>query len=229
MAKPFCLEVRGDYACFTRPEMKVERVSYDLITPSAARAVFEAILWKPGLRWRIRRIDVLNPVRWISVRRNEVGAVASTRNALTAMHEGRGQLALYIEDERQQRAGLFLRDVAYRLWADLELLSDEARANPNKYSAMFSRRAAAGQCVNQPYLGCREFAARFRPVPLVDDGRGGFEPVAGEPPALDEWTADLGWMLHDLDYSRPDSPEPRFFRAHVRGGVMDLGGTELRA
>jgi CRISPR-associated protein Cas5d len=227
--KPFCLEVRGDYACFTRPEMKVERVSYDLITPSAARAVFEAILWKPGLRWRIRRIDVLNPVRWISVRRNEVGAVASTRNALTAMQEGRGQLALYIEDERQQRAGLFLRDVAYRLWADLETLSDEARANPNKYQAMFNRRAEAGQCVNQPYLGCREFAARFRPVPLIVDGQGGFQPAGGEPPALNEWTADLGWMLHDLDYAQAGSPQPRFFRAQVRGGVMDLGGAELRS
>src|SRR5574337_390522 len=96
----FCLEVCGDYACFTRPEMKVERVSYDVITPSAARAVFESILWKPGLRWRMRRIEVLAPPRWISVRRNEVGAVASTRNAQAAMNEGRGALALYVEDER---------------------------------------------------------------------------------------------------------------------------------
>ena len=119
--KPFCLEVTGDYACFTRPEMKVERVSYDLITPSAARAVFESILWKPGLRWRIRCIEVLNPVRWISVRRNEVAAVASSRNALAAMKDGCGNMALYIEDERQQRAGLLLRDVAYRLHADLEM------------------------------------------------------------------------------------------------------------
>lgn len=123
--KPFCLEVKGDYACFTRPEMKVERVSYDLITPSAARAVFEAILWKPGIRWRVRRIDVLAPVRWISVRRNEVGAVASVRNAQAAMNEGRGQLALYVEDERQQRAGLFLRDVAYRLHAEMHFTSGE--------------------------------------------------------------------------------------------------------
>ena len=122
--KPFCLEVRGDYACFTRPEMKVERVSYDVITPSAARAVFEAILWKPAIRWRIRRIDVLKPVRWISVRRNEIGAVASTPT-LAAMNGGRGGPALYIEDNRQQRASLILRDVAYRLYADMELLSFE--------------------------------------------------------------------------------------------------------
>lgn len=222
--KPFCLEVRGDFACFTRPEMKVERVSYDLITPSAARAVFDAILWKPALRWRIRRIEVLNPVRWISVRRNEVGTVASSRNAQVAMNEGRGQLALYIEDERQQRAGLFLRDVAYRLYADMELLTAEARANPSKYVAMFNRRAQSGQCVNQPYLGCREFAARFRWIELDADG----QPPAHEPPSLQEWDADLGWMLYDLDYRNPAAPQPRFFRAQVRRGALDLAHAEVR-
>lgn len=226
--KPFCLEVRGDYACFTRPEMKVERVSYDLITPSAARAVFEAILWKPGIRWRMRRIDVLAPVRWISVRRNEVGAVASTRNAQAAMSAGHGDLALYIEDERQQRAGLFLRDVAYRLYADMEFLSDDARTNPNKYVAMFNRRADAGQCVNQPYLGCREFAARFRRVELTGDARCGVGPGADEPMALQEWSADLGWMLYDMDFSAPASPQPRFFRAKVEQGVVDLTAAEVR-
>ncbi|MBK7613567.1 MAG: type I-C CRISPR-associated protein Cas5 [Burkholderiales bacterium] len=226
--KPFCLEVRGDYACFTRPEMKVERVSYDLITPSAARAVFEAILWKPAIRWRIRRIDVLAPVRWVSVRRNEVGAVASTRNAQVAMNEGRGELALYIEDERQQRASLFLRDVAYRLYADMELVADEARANPNKYVAMFNRRAEVGQCVNQPYLGCREFAARFRRVELEGDGHGGFQPSTNEPSALHEWTADLGWMLYDMDYTHTASPQPRFFRAKVERGSVDLTTAEVR-
>lgn len=226
--KPFCLEVRGDYACFTRPEMKVERVSYDLITPSAARAVFDAILWKPGLKWRIRRIEVLNTLRWISVRRNEVGAVASTRNAQVAMNEGWGTLALYVEDERQQRAGLFLRDVAYRLHADLELQGDEARANPGKYLAMFSRRAQVGQCVNQPYLGCREFAARFKLVELVEDGRGGWQAGPHEPPALDAWTADLGWMLHDMDFEQEAAPQPRFFRAQVNKGVVDLNDVEVR-
>lgn len=226
--KPFCLEVRGDYACFTRPEMKVERVSYDLITPSAARAVFEAILWKPGIRWRLRRIEVLAPVRWISVRRNEVGAVASTRNAQAAMGDGRGALALYIEDERQQRAGLFLRDVAYRLYADLQMVGDEARANPGKYLAMFSRRAQAGQCVNQPYLGCREFAARFRLIELQDDGDGGWQPVGQQPPAVESWSTDLGWMLYDLDYEAAGTPQPKFFRAVVDRGVLDLSGVELR-
>ena len=226
--KPFCLEVTGEYACFTRPEMKVERVSYDLITPSAARAVFEAILWKPAIRWRIRRIDVLKPVRWISVRRNEVGAVASTRNAMAAMNEGRGRLSLYIEDERQQRASLLLRDVAYRLYADMELLDAEARANPNKYPAMFNRRAENGQCVNQPYLGCREFAARFRPVALVEAGPGDWAPAVGEPEAQTAWTADLGWMLHDMDYGSAATPQPRFFRAQVNQGVLDLRQAEVR-
>ena len=108
----FSLHVSGDFACFTRPEMKVERVSYDVITPSAARAVFEAVLWKPAVRWHVRRIEVLLPIRWINLRRNEVGAVISTRNVQQAMAAGEGDLALYVEEERQQRAGLFLRDVA---------------------------------------------------------------------------------------------------------------------
>jgi CRISPR-associated protein Cas5d len=226
--RPFCLEVRGDFACFTRPEMKVERVSYDVITPSAARSAFEAILWKPGIRWRMRRVEVLAPVRWISVRRNEVGAVASTRNAQVAMNEGRGRLAIYVEDERQQRAGLLLRDVAYRLWADLEVVSDEARAHPGKYLAMFSRRAEGGQCVNQPYLGCREFAARFRLVPAQEGGPHGWQAGAGEPPAQEAWSADLGWMLYDLDFSEPSSPRPQFFRARIDKGVLDLAGAEVR-
>lgn len=216
--RPFCLEVAGDYACFTRPEMKVERVSYDVITPSAARAVFEAILWKPEIRWRLRKVEVLRPVRWISVRRNEVASVVSTRNAITAMNEGRGDLGLFIEDDRQQRAGLFLRDVAYRLHADMGLVSEEARADPNKYVAMFRRRATKGQCVNQPYLGCREFAARFR---LVEDTS--IEPQPE--PTLD---GDLGWMLYDLDFTDPADPKPQFFRALLDRGVMDLEGVEVR-
>lgn len=226
--KPFCLEVRGDYACFTRPEMKVERVSYDLITPSAARAVFEAIFWKPGIRWRMERIEVLAPVRWISVRRNEVGAVASTRNAEAAMKQGHGQLALYVEDERQQRAGLFLRDVAYRLFAHMDMVGADARANPGKYLAMFSRRAEAGQCVNQPYLGCREFAARFRPVALEEHAPGQWQAPATEPPALQQWSSELGWMLYDIDFDTGPVPVPKFFRAKVQAGVMNLAGVELR-
>jgi len=204
----FCLEVSGPFACFTRPEMKVERVSYDVITPSAARSVFEAILWKPQIRWRITRIEVLNPIRWINLRRNEVGAVVSTRNVQQAMNAGSGNLGLYIEDERQQRAGLFLRDVAYRLHAEL-LLSPKANDPLVKYTEIFARRAAKGQCVNQPYLGCREFAAAFRPV----------ADPATESPAIDE-TRDLGWMLHDLDFTHPSDPQPHFFRAEMKNGTI---------
>ena len=122
--KRYCLELSGPWACFTRPEMKVERVSYDVMTPSAARACFEAILWKPAIRWHVRKIEVLKPIRWINLRRNEVASVVSTRNVETAMKHGTGDLALYIEDDRQQRAGLFLRDVAYRVHAEMEFLRD---------------------------------------------------------------------------------------------------------
>lgn len=211
-AKTYCLELTGPWACFTRPEMKVERVSYDVMTPSAARACFEAILWKPAIRWHVRRIEVLKPIRWINLRRNEVASVVSTRNVETAMKNGSGDLGLYIEDDRQQRAGLFLRDVAYRIHADLEFLRErDPDASPMKYQEMFERRAGKGQCVNQPYLGCREFAAAFR---LVGD-------PAAEPPAIDE-TRDLGFMLHDLDFAKPNDPQPRFFRAALNRGVVEV-------
>lgn len=215
MSHSFCLHVAGDYACFTRPEMKVERVSYDVITPSAARAVFEAILWKPAIRWRVTRIEVLKPIRWMNLRRNEVGAVISTSNVQQAMNAGRGELALYVEDERQQRAGLFLRDVAYRLHATLDVRSGEPR---QKYEEMFLRRAAKGQWVNQPYLGCREFAADVRPV----------EPGSPQPQAISE-TLDLGWMLHDLDFADATSPQARFFRADMQAGVIDVPAFEEAA
>jgi CRISPR-associated protein Cas5d len=206
----FCLEVSGPFACFTRPEMKVERVSYDVITPSAARAIFEAILWKPAIRWQVRRVEVLKPIRWINLRRNEVSAVISTRNLQQAMTAGSGTLGLYIEDERQQRAGYFLRDVAYRLHADLSLAprSSEPLA---KYTEMFNRRASKGQCVNQPYLGCREFAAAFSLV------------TADTPPATPIGdTREIGWMLHDLDFTRPLDPQPRFFNAKMVSGVVQV-------
>jgi CRISPR-associated protein Cas5d len=159
----------------------------------------------------VRKIEVLKPIRWISVRRNEVAAKASVRNAQTAMGAGRGNLALYIEEERQQRAGLFLRDVAYRLHAELLPVGEDALKNPAKYREMFQRRAEKGQCVNQPYLGCREFAARFR---LVDD-------PATEPAPLAE-SRDLGWMLYDMDFAAVDDPKPKFFRAEMQCGVIDL-------
>lgn len=210
--KSYCLEISGEFACFTRPEMKVERVSYDVITPSAARAVFESIFWKPAIRWHVRRIEVLEPIRWINLRRNEVASVISTRNVQQAMADGEGDLAIYVEDDRQQRAGLFLRDVAYRVHADMEVRAGrEDPEPPQKFFAMFERRAAAGQCVNQPYLGCREFAARVR---LVTN------PLSERPPLAE--TRDLGWMLHDLDFRDPADPQPVFFRAQMNAGVIDV-------
>lgn len=204
----FCLEVSGPFACFTRPEMKVERVSYDVMTPSAARAVLEAILWKPQMRWQIFRIEVLKPIRWVNLRRNEVSAVVSTRNVQQAMNAGSGMLALYIEDERQQRAGYFLRDVAYRIHAELSL-TGKGNDPLIKYIEMFTRRANKGQCVNQPYLGCREFSADFR---LVTIDTLPAQPIAD--------TRDLGWMLHDMDYTHASDPQPRFFRAQMKMGVI---------
>lgn len=231
MSKTLCLKVWGDYACFTRPEMKVERVSYDVITPSAARAVFEAILWKPEIRWTVTRIEVLKPIRWISVRRNEVEAIASEK---TARQSG----GLYIEDQRQQRAALLLRDVAYRLHARLALadgsrhvhrypelrgrLAPESEAEqPDclaKYLAMFQRRARKGQCIYQPYLGCREFSAYFE---LVEDAE---RAACMEPPIAD--SRDLGWMLYDIDFAR--GMTPMFYRAQMQGGVIDADGAEVR-
>lgn len=210
--KTYCLEVSGDFACFTRPEMKVERVSYDVMTPSSARAVFEAILWKPAIRWQVSKIEVLKPIKWITLRRNEVGAVVSVRNAQEAMNKGSGNIGLNIEDERQQRAGLFLRDVAYRIHAHFELLPDAGENNtPGKFLDMFERRAEKGQCVNQPYLGCREFACDFR---LADTGQPLADPISE--------TRDLGWMLHDLDYAKPADPQPRFFHARLENGVLQV-------
>jgi len=221
--KTYCLEVTGDYACFTRPEMKVERVSYDVITPSAARAVFEAILWKPAIKWHVRKIEVLKPIRWISLRRNEVASVVSTSLVKSAMNKGTGDLGLYIEDDRQQRAGLFLRDVAYRLHAELEFFPAKAKEpgeNARKYEEMFERRAQKGQCVNQPYLGCREFAASFR---IVEDPANEQLPIA-----LNE---KLGYMLYDMDFSDPADPKPMFFEAEMIEGVMEpkLDANSLRS
>jgi CRISPR-associated protein Cas5d len=204
-----CLRAWGDYACFTRPEMKVERVSYDVITPSAARGVLEAILWKPQIVWRVTRIDVLKPIRWISVRRNEVASVISTDNVKTAMNRSKGTLGLYADEDRQQRAALLLRDVDYLIHAQFEL-TEQADSGDTvaKYAAMFRRRAEKGQCFNQPYLGCREFSAAFG---WVDPSGAWPEPIAE--------SRDLGWMLYDLEY-RKSEPIPCFFRAQLDNGAV---------
>ncbi len=218
--KNFCLEVSGDFACFTRSEMKVERVSYDVITPSSARAIFEAILWKPAIRWQVKKIEILNPIRWINLRRNEVGKVIPKVNPKTLTASGK-PLGLNIEDARQQRAGLFLRDVRYRIHASFEMTERAGEGDtPMKFAEMFERRAGKGQCFNQPYLGCREFSCAFRLVVSMD----------GEPAPVAE-TRDLGWVLYDMDYSDPNNPRPLFFRAGLKDGVVKvpaLGSEEVR-
>jgi CRISPR-associated protein Cas5d len=215
----FCLEVNGDFACFTRPEMKAERVSYDIITPSAARAVFESVLWKPAISWHVESIEVLSPIRWTTIRRNEVGSKVSAANVKSAMQRGVGVVALYVEEERQQRASLLLRDVRYRLTASFSMTAKAgAEENPRKFAGMFERRAANGQCINQPYLGCREFACDFR---LVDPRA---EPA--EIPEEFHGAKDLGWMLYDLDFSNAADPQPRFFHAHMKDGVVKVPAWE---
>ena len=233
MFKSLCLKVTGDFACFTRPEMKVERVSYDVITPSATRAVFEAILWKPEIRWRVTKIEVLKPIQWISVRRNEVSKLASADRT-----DGKSDRGLYIEEHRQQRAGLFLKNVAYRLHAVFEVVDGSKHVhrypelrgrfpaepeesqpeNPVKYLSMFQRRARKGQCFSQPYLGCREFSAHFEYVEDV-------KVAAQDEPAITD-SSDLGWMLYDIDFV--DDMKPGFFRAEMKKGVIDLAGVEVR-
>ena len=213
--KEYCLEVWGDMACFTRPELKVERVSYDVITPSAARAIFEAIFWKPAIHWQITKIEVLNPIKWTSVRRNEVGAVAS-------------KSVIYIEDKRQQKNSLLLKDVRYSSWAKMEYRPVAKRKaegnlfahepgkdeNPMKYYQMFERRASKGQCFNQPYLGTREFSASFR---WVDAETEQLQPAISEEQG---GTKDLGIMLYDMDYTDTKSPQPMFYRPQMNEGVI---------
>ena len=209
--KEYCLEVWGDMACFTRPEFKVERVSYDIITPSAARAIFEAILFKRyAMRWQVTKIEVLNPIKWTSIRRNEVGAVASKN-------------PIIIEDKRQQKNTLALRDVRYRIWAKLVFIPVKDRPkeafakhkpgddeNPMKYYQMFERRASQGQCFTQPYLGTREFAASWR---MVDTAKETLSPAIPE-------TKDLGIMLYDMDYSNPKDIQAMFYRPQMNNGVV---------
>ena len=204
------LQVSGDRACFTRPEMKVERVSYDVMTPSAARGILEAIHWKPAIRWVIDRIHVLKPIRFQTIRRNEVGGKASARNIKTAMNRGDlSGLVLVVDEDRQQRAATVLLDVAYVIEAHFELTARaDANETEGKHLDIFNRRAARGQCFHQPCLGTREFDARFE---LLD-------PNAPLPPTIEE-SRDLGFMLWDIDHGAPGRPS-LFFRARLENGVI---------
>lgn len=225
MATGIKLHVWGGFALFTRPEMKVERVSYDVITPSAARGIVEAVYWKPEIRWHTTRLHVLRPVRFTSLRRNEVASKVPAGSVAKVMKASRGSLGLYVEDDRQQRAATLLRDVEYVIEARFEIVAGEN--NVGKHLDQFNRRARAGQCHTRPYLGCREFPAEFA---LLEPGQ---PPPSIHPELWGE--RDLGYMLHDIDYV-PDPKgavvdghsgkrwraEPRFFRAVMRDGVIDV-------
>jgi len=204
------LRVWGDYACFTRPEMKAERVSYDVMTPSAARGILEAIHWKPALAWRIDRIHVMKPIRFDSIRRNEVTGKISERNIKTAMNGGDIDLHQYAaaQNERQQRAALLLRDVEYVIEAHFELTEKAGESdNPGKHCDIFSRRAREGQCHMRPYFGCREFPVSFE---LVE---------RDIPKSTLKGEMDLGWMLWDIDFAK--DMQPIFFRPTMIDGVID--------
>jgi len=202
---PLQVQVWGDFACFTRPEMKVERVSYPVMTPSAARGVLEAIFWKPEFDWRVERIEVLRPIRYFSILRNEVNSRQSERAARGWAGKGGAFIA---EDDRAQRHTLALRDVAYRITAGIEL-RQHATDDIAKYRDQFRRRVEDGRCFATPYLGCREFSAAFGP------------PTDAQPIAL---TEDLGLMLRDIQYEPAGGGRgtPRFFAARLEGGVLHV-------
>jgi len=208
------LKVWGDYACFTRPEMKAERVSYDVITPSAARGILEAIYWKPAIRWIIDRIHVINPIRFDNIRRNELGVEGSSGTKIPvnkvkrAIKNNTTAIEIYIEDVRQQRASLVLKNVCYVIEAHFEIISNEDN-NPVKHKEIFERRAEKGQCVHRPYFGCREFPVNFE---LINEKI----PKSN----LKKGTVDLGWMLYDIDFK--NNMEPIFFKPQIIDGVIDL-------
>ena len=196
------LRVWGDYALFTRPEMKVERVSYDVMTPSAARGILEAIYWKPGIRWLIDRIHVMRPIRFDNIRRNEMANRVSVNKR--DMEENR-RICRYIEDDRQQRASMVLRNVEYIIEAHFELTGKE-EGHPGKHLAIFERRVKKGQCFHRPYFGCREFPVSFAWCDKIKKSS-----LKGD--------HDLGYMLYDIDFEHQMTP--KFFRAVMKDGVID--------
>ena len=204
------VEVWGDYALFTRPEMKTERVSYDVMTPSAARGLLESIYWHPGMKWCIDRIHVCSPIRFTNIRRNEVKDTISARKVKTVMEKGQGELYLATPESIQQRAAMVLRDVHYVIDAHFDLTENAAPGdNAGKFQDIIKRRLERGQCYSMPYFGTREFPAHFRRCTEL-------------PPCPDELKGvrDLGWMLLDMDYTKPQNITPRFFRASLTDGVM---------
>ena len=211
---PIQVEVWGDYACFTRPEMKTERVSYDVMTPSAARGLLESIYWHPGLRWVIECIHVCSPIRFTNIRRNEVKDVISARAVKSVMEKGNGIDELYLAttESIQQRAAMVLKDVHYVIDAHFDMTDKAAPGdNPGKFQDIIKRRLERGQCYSMPYFGTREFAAHFARCTEL-------------PPCPEELLGerDLGWMLWDMDYTDLQDIKPKFFRAKLADGAMDV-------
>lgn len=214
---PVKVEVWGDYACFTRPEMKVERVSYDVMTPSAARGLLEAIYWHPGMRWIIDKIHVLNNIEFTNIRRNEVKSKILASKVNKVMSGGKDDLYISTTDDIQQRAALVLKNVRYVIEAHFEM-TDKANKSDNegKFSDIINRRLERGQCYHQPCFGCREFPANFR------KWEGGVIPTA-----YPDKEKDLGFMLYDMDFSDPENITPMFFRAKLNNGVLLPGESEV--
>lgn len=230
MAYGVRLLVWGDYASFNRPEMKVERVSYDVMTPSAARGILDAIYWKPEMRWVVDRLHVINPIRFTHVRRNEIDCKMSARSIARVMQAGAGNLGVAVEEHRQQRAAMILKDVRYGIEAHVEVLRPELKdgrpidAPEAKHLRQFKERSGRGACFHRAYLGTREFPAHFE---LVTTFPACHESLRGE--------RDLGYMLHDMVFvpgpkgkiiesnqGRRLTAEPRFFRAFMRDGIVEV-------
>ena len=210
------VEVWGDYALFSRPEFKTERVSYDCMTPSAARGLLESIYWHPGLRWVIDRIHVCAPIRFTNIRRNEVKDVISARKVKAVMEKGQGELYLAAPESIQQRAAMVLTNVRYIIDAHFVMTDNAAPGdNPGKFQDILKRRLERGQFYSMPYFGTREFPAHFRRCETL-------------PPCPEELkgTRDLGWMLWDMDYRDPENITPKFFRASLVDGVMTVPAPE---
>jgi CRISPR-associated protein Cas5d len=197
------LRIWGDYALFTRPEMKVERVSYDVMTPSAARGILEAIYWKPAICWIIDRIHIIKPIKFENIRRNELTKKVSISAKI--MKEGKQPVYQNIEKERQQRASLVLKDVEYVIEAHFQLIGEDA-SDPGKHLAVFERRVRRGQCFHRPYFGCREFPVNFEWCDAIPESE-----LRGE--------QNLGYMLHDIDFDNEMTPQ--FFRAVINDGILD--------
>ena len=217
MGKGVKVRVWGDLALFSRPEMKVERCSYDMMTPSAARGILEAVYWHPGMRWVVDRIYVRKPVQFTSIRRNEVKSKISVNNVLSVMNGGDKPLFISSKEDIVQRAAILLRDVDYVIEAHFEMTEKASPCdNPGKFKDIVMRRLRRGECYHMPYFGCREFPANFE---LFEQENVDTAYVGEE--------KDLGYMLYDFDYSNPEDIQPMFFRAVLTNGILDVRDCEV--